>query len=209
MDPFEARVRRGGTSALVEADRFFMKTGSVFETLRRIGGRLTELEVPYAVAGGMAISAHRYLRTTEAVDILVTPEGLAKIHAELEGLGYIPPFAGSKNLRDAATSVRIEFLVTGQFPGDGKAKPVAFPDPAAVAVEIDGIRFLGLSTLIELKLASGMTGAGRYKDFADVLALIRELRLPQEFSGKLDPYVRERFESLWQEAEQVRDQAQE
>ena len=95
------------------------------------------------------------------VDILVTAEGLAAVHRELEGLGYVPPFAGSKHLKDTATGVRIEFLVAGQYPGDGKPKPVAFPDPAQVGVEIDGVRYLGLPSLIELKLASGMTGGGR------------------------------------------------
>ena len=53
-------------------------------------------------------------------------------------MGYTPPFAGSKNLRDTKTGVRIEFIVTGGYPGDGKPKPVSFPDPAKVATEIDG-----------------------------------------------------------------------
>ena len=62
------------------------------------------------------------------VDILVTREGLSVIHAKLDGLGYVPPFSGSKNLRDAEHGVRIEFLIAGEFPGDGKPKPVAFPN---------------------------------------------------------------------------------
>ena len=64
--------------------------------------------------------------------------GSGTIHAKLEGLGYVPPFSGSKNLRDAEHGVRIEFLIAGEFPGDGKPKPVAFPDPDDVGVEIDG-----------------------------------------------------------------------
>ena len=54
---------------------------------------------------------------------------LSAIHAKLEGLGYVPPFSGSKNLRDTEHGVRIEFLIAGEFPGDGKPKPVAFPEP--------------------------------------------------------------------------------
>ena len=110
---------------------------------------------------------HGFRRFTEDVDILVTREALKAIHERLEGLGYVPPFAGSKNLRDTDSGVRIEFLVSGEFPGDGKPKPVAFPDPADVGVEIDGVRFLSLPSLVELKLASGMTdgspaeGSGR------------------------------------------------
>jgi hypothetical protein len=102
-----------------------------------------------------------------------------------------------KNLRDTQTGVRIEFLVTGQFPGDGKPKPVAFPDPASAAANIDGINYLRLEKLIELKLASGMTNPGRLKDLADVQELIRVLKLGEDFELKLDPYVRGKFRELW------------
>jgi hypothetical protein len=83
---------------------------------------------------------------------------LKTIHGELEGLGYVPPFTGSKKLRDTEHGVRIKFLIAGEFPGDGKPKPVAFPDPAEAGVEIGGIRYLSLPALVELKLASDMTG---------------------------------------------------
>ena len=106
---------------------------------------------------------------TDDVDILVTRDGLKAIHDHLEGLGYVPPFTGSKNLRDTEHGVRIEFLIAGEFPGDGKPKPVAFPDPEQAGVVIDGVRYLSLPKLVELKLASGMTGGiHRMKDFADV-----------------------------------------
>ena len=81
----------------------------------------------------MALFRHGFRRFTEDVDILVTREGLKTIHEQLEGLGYVPPFTGSKNLRDTESGVRIEFLIAGEFPGDGKPKPVAFPDPAESA----------------------------------------------------------------------------
>lgn len=145
-----------------------MRDDPVFRTLRAITTELDSLQIPYAVAGGMALVAHGYDRTTVDVDILVTPAGLAQIHQHPEGRGYVPPFAGSKHLRNAETKVRIEFLTTGSFPGDGKPKPVAFPDPNDVGIEIDGIPFLRLEKLIELKLASGMTNPGRLKDLADV-----------------------------------------
>ena len=80
---------------------------------------------------GWRSSKHGFRRFTEDVDILVTRDGLKAIHAHLEGLGYVPPFTGSKNLRDTEHGVRIEFLIAGEFPGDGKPKPVAFPGPRA------------------------------------------------------------------------------
>src|SRR5258708_33450261 len=97
-------------------------------------------------------------RFTKSVDFPATADGLKTIHEKLEGLGYVPPFTGSKQLRDTESGVRIEFLVAGQFPGDGKPKPVAFPDPSEAATRIDGIAYLQLPKLVELKLASGMTG---------------------------------------------------
>jgi hypothetical protein len=75
---------------------------------------------------------------------------------------------------------------------------VAFPDPERASVERDGIRWLNLPTLVELKLASGMTAPGRLKDLADVQELIRILRLPADFSEQLQPFVREKFGELWQ-----------
>jgi hypothetical protein len=175
-----------------------MGSDEVHATLRKIAGKLNELGVPYAVAGGMAVNAHGLIRTTADVDILVTSDGLKQIHDALEGLGYVRPFAGSKNLKDTETTVRVEFLIAGQFPGDGKPKPVSFPDPSKVATEISGIKYLGLPALIELKLASGMSSELRAKDIGDVVALIQELRLPPAFGDQLNAYVRDRFVALAQ-----------
>src|SRR5687768_8578589 len=108
VEPFEELMRRGGDAAQRAMSRFFMKDDPVYHSLRRITDRLAELGVAYAVVGGMALNAHGYTRATIDVDILVTPEGLVTVQAALAGLGYVPPFAGSKHLRDTATGVRIE-----------------------------------------------------------------------------------------------------
>ena len=42
-----------------------------------------------------------------------------------------------------------------------------------------------------------MTNPGRLKDLGDVQELIRILRLPRDFASQLNPYVRERYEQLW------------
>jgi len=177
---------------------FFEQKSGLHLALRKITQRLSELNIPYAVAGGMALFFHGFRRFTEDVDILVTREGLDRLHRELEGLGYVPLFPGSKNLRDAESGVRVEFLVSGDYPGDGKPKPVAFPNPEQAGVERDGIRWLNLPALVELKLASGMTNPGRLKDLADVQELIRLLTLPANFAEQLQPFVQEKYRELWQ-----------
>ena len=180
-----------------EGSRHFEKNSAVFSALHKIARRLDELQIPYAVVGGMALFQHGYRRFTEDVDILVSKEDLKRVHRELEGLGYLAPHKNSKHLRDTELGVKIEFLTSGEYPGDGKEKPVAFPSPQSVSFESDGVRYLNLATLVELKLASGMTNAARLRDIADVLELIKVLHLPGEFSEQLDPYVRQKYLELW------------
>jgi hypothetical protein len=197
MIAYEQQLGRDLHWALREGSMHFEKESAVHKTLQRIARRLEELGIPYAIAGGMALFFHGLRRFTEDVDILVSRDGLTELHRHLVGLGYVPPFAGSKNLRDVESGVRIEFLVTGDYPGDGKPKPVAFPDPVVTSVGIDGVRFLTLPKLVELKLASGMTNPGRLKDLGDVQELIRILKLPEDFANQLDPFVQGRYRELW------------
>ncbi len=198
--PYEERLGRDSRWALSEGSAFFEGKSGVQQALRKIAAKLCALGIDYAVVGGMALFNHGFRRFTEDVDLLVTREGLKQIHQHLEGLGYLPPFTGSKNLRDTEYGVRIEFLVAGEYPGDGKPKPVAFPSPAGVAVENDGVFYLNLEKLVELKLASGMTSSERLKDLADAQELIKILQLPSSFADKLNPFVREKFAELWNAA---------
>jgi hypothetical protein len=202
--PYEDLLASDSGYAMNEGGRHFEGTSKVHLALQRIAQRLSELEIPYAVAGGMALFSHGLRRFTEDVDILVTPEGLRLIHERLDGLGYIRPFEKSKNLRDSDYGVRIEFLVAGQFPGDGKPKPVAFPDPAEVAEVRNGIKFLNLPTLVELKLASGISNPERMKDLSDVQELIKLLHLERDFGDALSEYVRSRYDELWVATRQVK-----
>jgi hypothetical protein len=197
MEAYETLLDRDLDWALREGSMHFEERNAVHQALHKIARRLEQLGIPYAVAGAMALFAHGVRRFSEDVDILVTRSGLESLHERLAGRGYVPLFANSKNLRDAEHGVRIEFLVAGDFPGDGKPKPVAFPDPAQSSMERDGVRFLTLPKLVELKLASGMTNPGRLKDLADVQEIIRALKLPNDFAPELHPYVQDKFRELW------------
>ncbi len=197
MISYEDRLASNLEWALTEGSIFFEDRGAVQTALRRIAQRLEELGISYAIVGGMALFTHGVRRFTEDVDILIATESLQRIHDELEGRGYVTPFARSKNLRDTEHGVRIEFLLSGQFPGDGKPKPVSFPRPEDVSIEVDGVRVISLPKLVELKLASGMTSPHRVKDLADVQELIRARQLPLEFASQLDPFVRSRYQESW------------
>jgi hypothetical protein len=155
------------------------------------------------VIGAVALLAHGYPRLTEDIDLVLTREGLEDFHRELVGLGYVPVFPGAKKrLRSTTDGVIIEVMTTGEYPGDGKPKPVSIPEPSTASTEINGVRFVTLEKLIELKLASGMTAPHRLKDLADVQELIKFRGLQPEFAERLDPYVREKFVELAQAVKQ-------
>jgi len=180
-----------------EARRYFMGEGILNKTLARLAHDLEAHGIDYAVIGATALLAHGYPRLTEDIDLIMTPEGLERFHEELIGLGYAPAFPGArKRLRSTTDGVSIEVMTTGEYPGDGKPKPVRMPVPAEAATEIDGVRFVTLEKLIELKLASGISAADRLKDLADVQELIKIRKLDADFAAKLDPYVRTKYLEL-------------
>src|SRR5438270_13926502 len=125
MLTYEQQLATDFALGLREGSMYFEGNSAVHKTLNHIAQRLDELQIDYAIAGGMCLYRHGFQRFTRDVDIIVTREGLARIHAELEGRGYVRPFAASKNLRDADTGVRIDFIISGQYPGEGKPGPIA------------------------------------------------------------------------------------
>jgi hypothetical protein len=187
---------------LREGDALLGRRGDVYDALRRFVHRLEEEAIPYALIGGMALISHGYRRYTEDVDILLTAQGLAAFREKCVGRGYVPAFAGArKTFRDTADDIRIEIITTGEYPGDGRPKPVAFPDPEQASIERDGIRVIRLEKLIELKLASGLSAAHRLRDLADVQDLIVALNLPVDLADQLDASVRDEYRRLWSAAQ--------
>jgi hypothetical protein len=178
-----------------------MNDSNVHRALERLVDRLGEMEIPYAIVGGLSLNAYGYQRTTSDVDVLLRPEHLEAFKAAWLGRGYVEKFPGSKGFRDAAQNVTIDVVLTGEYPGDGKEKPVAFPDPAREAVHGERFALLPLATLIELKIASGMTAPHRLRDLADVIELIRINGLDEAFAASLVPYVQDKYRELWRAAQ--------
>lgn len=183
------------------AQRFFMGDAEVHHALRKLVSILEQEQIPYAIVGAMALNEYGYRRTTSDVDVLLTADGLSTFKARWLGRGYVEKFPGSKGLRDTENNVTIDVLIAGDYPGDGKPKAVRFPDPATRALHGDQGAFLALSSLVELKLASGMSAVHRLRDLADVLELVRAARIPRSLAEELDPSVRSKFLELWDAAQ--------
>ncbi len=173
-----------------------MGLDEVHKAMRKLCATLEADGIPYAIAGAMALNTHGYVRTTTDVDVLMTMDGLTSFKAKHLGLGWVERFPGSKGLRDTEYNVKIDVLLTGDYPGDGKPKSVRFPDPG-VAVRGKDFQVLSVKDLVELKLASGLTSSDRLKDLADVQELIRHAQLPLELESALDPMVRAKYAEIW------------
>ena len=188
-------------SGLAYAEAFFMSEAPVQRAMRKLAAALDELRIPYALVGAMALNEYGYRRVTVDVDVLMTPEGLKQFKAAWLGRGYVEKFPGSRGMRDTELGVTIDVLVSGDYPGDGQPKPVRFPDPAKVAIREGGLSLIPLATLVELKLASGMSALHRLKDLADIIELIQHVKLPRELADQLDASVREKYLELWDAAQ--------
>jgi hypothetical protein len=187
-----------------EGLRYFMGEGNLHGALGQLSIDLKQHGIDYMVIGAVALMAYGYPRFTEDIDLVMTPEGLQAFHQELIGLGCPASPGAKKRLRSTRDGVSIEVIVTGEYPGDGKPKPVSFPVPATASTEIEGVQIVTLEKLIELKLASGMTAPDRLKDLADVQELIKVRGLTSEFAASLNPYVREQYLKLCSAVEMAR-----
>jgi hypothetical protein len=183
--------------ALREGSLHFENASLVHETLRKLVARLDDLDIPYAVLGDMAMFFHGYRRYTEIVELLLTADGLNAFHRHIDRLGYIRPSERNWNLLDSETGVLIKFVTAGQRPANNESSPLAYPAPGPDDVTIDGMRFLALPRLIELKLASGMTHPRLLRELADVQQMIEKIGLPESVCDELHPCVRDRYREFW------------
>ncbi len=201
---YESRLKDGTDLWVKEASEFFMQRGAVHQALDELAHALDKAQIPYAVVGALALGQQGFVRMTVDIDILLTSDGLRKFKESFEGKSYTPAFPGAnKSFRSSTTGVRIDVLISGEYPGDGKPKAVSFPDPAEVSFERNGIRFIRLEKLIEMKLASGISAPHRQRDLADIQDLIREAKLPLNLADSLHDSVRSTYHDLWQKAQIV------
>ena len=120
---FEAALDRMGA--------YFMGSSPLQDAAAQIARLLRDLKVDYAIAGALCLAAHGVVRATEDVDVLITREGLERFKQAWLGRGYVEVRPGGRAVRDTLNGVKVDFLIEGDYPGDGKPKPVRFPSPAA------------------------------------------------------------------------------
>jgi hypothetical protein len=180
---------------MTEVGMFFEKSGPVWDTLHALEHDLQEASIDYAVIGGMALNAHNYPRQTVDVDLVLRPVDFEKFKERFEGTRYIRRPDSPRRFVDPRTEVSIDVLVAGELAGNKKKnRTVRFPDPSEAEVHRN-IRTVSLARLIELKLVTW-----RFKDWGDVVELIRRNKLPESLTDKLDPVTRSAYRQCFDQA---------
>ena len=171
--------------------------GRIIRDLERLLDSADALSV---VAGGWAVWHHGYAgRVTEDVDIVLGHSKLEVVKelASLYGFEFlVPPEGRWPKLLHRTTAINVDILPEFGVPGTpSRPAPVAIGNPQRYQAVSGTLRYITLEGLIELKL-----GAGRAKDVADIIELVKQhparLTAITEHLAKLHPQYPARFEQL-------------
>lgn len=132
--------------------------------------KLREANIPHSLAGGLAVGAHGYPRTTDDVDFLVGDEAFVK---------HEGGFVTLKVPLIAVGDVRVDFVSIDESKGEERQLRPAVEHPP----ESQGVPIVPLPALVYMKLK-----AGRQKDTADLVELLKRGRVDLE---AIDQYLAE------------------
>lgn len=167
---------------------FFDDQGPVPETFRQLRERLAQAGLPHIFVGAVALNAHEYRRASEDVDLCMRRADLERFRQVFVGTVYQSVAGRPRKFYDPGTQVTFDILVAGEIAGNTrKQQDVLFPDPTEAEVVHD-TPVPSLARLIELKLVTW-----RYKDWGDVVELIRIHDLPESFGDQFNPQVRSAY----------------
>jgi hypothetical protein len=155
--------------------------GTILDVARRVSRLLDASEVQGAVIDGVAVVLHGHVRTTSDVDVFVL-EPLDTFADQLRAAG----FSFDPKQREFSHSGIPVHLVS---PQQASIVPTEL-------INIDEVRTVSLSDLINMKLHTGTRNVLRAQDLADAIGLIRHHQLGGEFAGHIDKPVRNEFRRL-------------
>lgn len=147
--------------------------GCVVKALDQV---LAACDCEAVVGGGWAVWRHGYVgRVTQDIDIVLPSDRIDEVlqAASVSGFDVVLAEAGRwPKLRHRETGIDVDVLPEGGRPGTAsRPSPTTIPHPATMGAVRGSLKYMSLSALVELKLA-----AGRLRDDADVLELVRENR---------------------------------
>jgi hypothetical protein len=197
---------RAGRSTMLEPQDLPGRFGRVIRALDRVLGPLA---CEAGLAGGWAVWRYGFAaRVTQDVDVALPASRIDEFMkvASLTGFEILPQQQGRwPKLRHKDTGMQVDILPEGARPGTAtNLAPTSIPSPGAMGVTGYKVSYIRLESLIELKIA-----AGREKDLADVVALVKTNpdridSIRQHLSG-VHPHYVDVFE---QRVQSAREQAE-
>ena len=165
-----------------------------FAVTRQLSGHLARLEIAHTIAGSAAVRAYGARPMREVVEVLMTADSLERFRSRL-GDDYVPTLQRQgRRFLDRTTGMKVHVLVSGHCPGPRQPGAIEYPNPTQAAVVIDGVPYLSLLWLVQVKLARRC-----FYDLADVVSLIRSNRLDETYLSRLDSSARNDFANCFEE----------
>ena len=108
MLTYEQQLVHDSDWASREHQLYFEQQSAVHKTMQRLARLLKARDIDYAIAGDLCMFFHGFRRFTDIVEVLITPEGMDRIHDDLVGNGYTRPSATENSIRDVENGVCIK-----------------------------------------------------------------------------------------------------
>jgi hypothetical protein len=192
-----ADVLMAGRIEMLEPQDLPGRYGRVVRAIDRV---LAACDCEAVVGDGWAVWRHGYVgRITQDIDIVLPQASVTQSLEAAAVAGFeilSPPQPHWPKLQHKETGIEVDILPEGGRAGTAtRPAPSTIPHPARMGASRGILRYISLNSLIELKLA-----AGRLRDEADVVELLRENRDRIEEIGEhlkfVHPSCTVRFEEL-------------
>jgi hypothetical protein len=169
-----AEILLAGRDRMLEPQDLPGRYGRVVKAIDQV---LHAMDCEAVVGGGWAVWRYGYVgRVTQDIDIVLPAARVDEFlqTASVTGFEVLPPPEGRwPKLVHRETGIEIDVLPEGGRPGTAsRPAPTVISHPKAMGAVRGALKYAALTHLIELKLA-----AGRLRDDADVLELLRENRI--------------------------------
>jgi len=147
--------------------------GRYGRVVKAVDHLLGALQCPSVLGGGWAVWRHGYVgRITQDIDIALPADRIDEFlrTASVGGFDLVPVQPGRwPKVIHKDTGIQVDILPEGARPGtESKPAPTLIPHPNRMGAVGAVLRYISLTSLIELKLA-----AGRARDESDVVELMR------------------------------------
>ena len=145
-----------------------MASSRLVRQIEEVAAALRAAEIRCALIGGLALAAHKVLRATQDIDLLVDAESADAVEAALTRLGY----RRLHRSEDAGNYVRGDERVDFLYARRPIARRLLEAAPAA-STALGQLKVVTAEGLIGFKLQAWVNDSSRTGDLEDIRALLR------------------------------------